>query len=87
MNRRGFLQAILSSATAPYVITTAGVLMPVKKLLVPDLTETSLEELLLKIAAYRDDRGIPIAIKPTEFFYRQYGYEITNDGLVRLVNS
>lgn len=33
MNRRGFLQAILASATAPYVVTTAGVLMPVKRVI------------------------------------------------------
>ena len=32
MDRRGFLKAILAAGVAPYVITTAGVLMPVKKL-------------------------------------------------------
>lgn len=32
MNRRGFLQACLASATAPYVVTSAGVLMAVRKL-------------------------------------------------------
>lgn len=37
MNRRGFLQAILASGVAPYVCTAAGVLMPVKKLVVPAL--------------------------------------------------
>lgn len=31
MNRRSFLQTILASATAPYVVTTAGVLMPLGK--------------------------------------------------------
>lgn len=35
MNRRSFLQACLASATAPYVVTTAGVLMPVKSLWTP----------------------------------------------------
>ena len=37
MNRRGFLASILASATAPYVCTAAGVLMPVKKILAPTL--------------------------------------------------
>ena len=36
MNRRGFLQACLASATAPYVVTTAGVLMPVRNIIVAD---------------------------------------------------
>ena len=32
MNRRGFLQACLATATAPYVVTSSGVLMPVRTL-------------------------------------------------------
>ena len=32
MNRRSFMQAILSAGVAPYVSTMAGVLMPVKSL-------------------------------------------------------
>lgn len=32
MNRRGFLKAILAAGVAPYVVTTAGVLMPVRKI-------------------------------------------------------
>ncbi len=35
MNRRGFLQAILASAVAPWVITKAGVLMPGRGVTVP----------------------------------------------------
>lgn len=35
MNRRGFLKSILASGVAPYVVTTAGVLMPVRALAVP----------------------------------------------------
>lgn len=30
VDRRGFLKAILASGVAPYVVTTAGVLMPVR---------------------------------------------------------
>lgn len=32
MNRRGLLKAILAAGVAPYVVTTAGVLMPVRSL-------------------------------------------------------
>ena len=35
MNRRGFLQGILAAGVAPAVITTAGVLMPVRALWKP----------------------------------------------------
>src|SRR5580692_1685870 len=31
MNRRGFLQAVLAAGVAPYVVTTSGILMPVRK--------------------------------------------------------
>jgi hypothetical protein len=31
MNRRGFLKSILAAGVAPYVVTTAGVLMPVRR--------------------------------------------------------
>ena len=36
MNRRGFLGAILATGVAPYVVTAAGVLMPVRALWTPD---------------------------------------------------
>lgn len=35
MNRRRFLKSILAAGVAPYVVTTAGVLMPVHALAVP----------------------------------------------------
>jgi hypothetical protein len=44
MNRRGFLKGILASGVAPYVVTTAGVLMPVRKLLVPPVLYESWAE-------------------------------------------
>lgn len=31
MNRRGFLQSILVAGVAPYVITSSGVLMPIRQ--------------------------------------------------------
>lgn len=66
MNRRGFLQACLASATAPYVVTTAGVLMPVRKLLRPDLTEASLEAMIIEISRMTDARGLRIQVNPTK---------------------
>lgn len=38
MNRRGFLQAILAAGVAPWAITKAGVLMPVRKVIVPEIS-------------------------------------------------
>jgi hypothetical protein len=35
VNRRGFLKGILATGVAPYVVTTAGVLMPVSDLWKP----------------------------------------------------
>ena len=35
MNRRSFLKSILATGVAPYVVTTAGLLMPVKQLWTP----------------------------------------------------
>ena len=32
MNRRSFLQGILAAGVAPWIITTPGILMPVKKI-------------------------------------------------------
>lgn len=35
MNRRGFLKSILAAGIAPYVITTSGLLMPVRAIAMP----------------------------------------------------
>lgn len=32
MNRRGFMRSILAAGIAPYVVTAAGVLMPVRRI-------------------------------------------------------
>lgn len=42
MNRRGFLKGILAAGVAPYVVTTAGALMPAKKIV--SLSEAALED-------------------------------------------
>jgi hypothetical protein len=33
MNRRGFLKSILAAGVAPFIVTTAGVLMPARNIL------------------------------------------------------
>jgi hypothetical protein len=43
MNRRGFLQAILAAGVAPAVITTPGILMPVKQLWIPSSDLTAIQ--------------------------------------------
>lgn len=35
MNRRSFMKAILAAGVAPYVVTSAGVFMPVRGLIIP----------------------------------------------------
>ena len=42
MNRRGFLAGILASGVAPWVVTKAGVLMPVKKIVTPTFTRATI---------------------------------------------
>lgn len=51
MKRRGFLQACLAAATAPYVVTTAGVLMPVRKV-IPVLDSSFTVDEIRRIGAY-----------------------------------
>lgn len=43
MNRRGFMKAILAAGVAPYVVTSAGVLMPVRKI-------KTMEEIFLELS-------------------------------------
>ena len=66
MNRLGFLQSCLASATAPYVQTAAGVLMPVRKLIAPDLSERALEDMIIEVMNLTDDRGLYIQLLPTK---------------------
>lgn len=41
VDRRGFLKSILAAGVAPYVVTSAGVLMPVKKILAASAEEVA----------------------------------------------
>lgn len=42
MNRRSFMKGMLAACAAPYVVTSAGVLMPVRALAAPAATLTVL---------------------------------------------
>lgn len=65
MNRRGFLRTILASGVAPYVCTAAGVLMPVKKLVVP--VGFTLEELKRSVFVQRNPGDLVIIRKLIPF--------------------
>lgn len=68
MNRRGFLQAILAAGVAPAVIGS-GVLMPVRKLIMPDLVlwGTSTVEL---IQPFQREYNLELALSLDEFSRR-----------------
>lgn len=70
MNRRSFLQACLAAAAAPYVVTSAGVLMPVRSRDIWTLTESNLEAMLIEIGKLTDDRGLKIQILPRALVLR-----------------
>lgn len=50
VNRRNFMQAILAAGVAPYVVTTAGVLMPVRQIMAGPLPLDLAAEAFLKLA-------------------------------------
>lgn len=52
MNRRSFMKAILATATAPYVVTTAGILMPVKSIITQPL-----DLITMRLMAVEDSLG------------------------------
>lgn len=74
MNRRGFLKSILAAGAAPYVVTTAELLMPVRPLATPDVL--TIEKLRAAIDAMKAE---------TEKAYRNltiYGTVVWADGKV-----
>ncbi len=82
MNRRGFLQACLAAATAPYVSTAAGVLMPVRKVWTAnDLTESTLFQMLEEI--WRQGQSISGATALTSANFAR----VLRPGLVRLYEA
>ena len=52
MNRRSFMQSILSAGVAPYVVTTASVLMPVRKIVVLEGDDIIMEPLIRRYYAW-----------------------------------
>lgn len=76
MNRRGFLNGILAAATAPYVVTAAGVLMPVRKIALPEwgishlkqVGAPELQDQLNRYMADMMDRVMYAVVVPPELF-------------------
>lgn len=54
MNRRGFLKGILSAGVAPYVVTSAGVLMPVRSIALPEAGHVMVGQEILSIRLAQD---------------------------------
>ena len=81
MNRRHFLRGAVA---APFVITTPGILMPVRKLWTPQesLTEATLERMLVDLYTAKDARAIPLG----HWSFVQCGFrsEVQPDGSTRL---
>lgn len=75
MNRRGFLKGILAAGAAPYVVTTAGLLMPVRQIVVADLTEASLEQMVVDIYKRVNQGGFAAILRPgmEKIFSESYG--------------
>jgi len=67
MNRRGFLQAILAAGVAPFVVTTAGVLMPVTA---PRIYRTGLAFGMVQHSVAHQPIWIPACITVKELLIR-----------------
>ena len=67
MNRRGFLQGILAAGVAPFVVTTAGVLMPVTA---PRIYRTGLAFGMVQYAIANQPIWIPAVITVRELLIR-----------------
>ena len=62
MDRRGFMKSILATGVAPYVITTSGLLMPVKKILTPEFGITDFGSLTSLVnQSYQYGDGVDFA--------------------------
>lgn len=74
MDRRGFLKAILAAQIAPYVITTSGVLMPIRQRVVTapavDLSEAEIERLLTELWSIP---GPPLTMYGCRIARKKYG--------------
>lgn len=77
MNRRGFLKGILAAGVAPYVITTPGLLMPVRGILVP-AKEIILSTDIEAAVAYNEDAWKSLLM---------FGWALSRDGKVLSINE
>ena len=89
MNRRGFLQACLAASTAPYVLTTAGVLMPSTKVIT--LTDDALREAIQQIYRWVEDRSVVLykeagwnIVLPSEFRCSVISYHFQDRSLMKI---
>ena len=85
MNRRRFLQAILATGIAPFVVTTAGVLMPGTA---PRIYRTGLAFGMVQYAIANQPIWIPGNITVKELLVRStYDSEDTRQQVMRVLDS
>ena len=70
MNRRGFMQSILATGVAPWVVTTAGMLMPIRQIIAP---RNGIFFSPQGVVAYYHD-AITFAIDDDGFFQTRFCY-------------
>ena len=87
MNRRGFLQGILAAGIAPFVVTTAGVLMPVRKIITPQLL-FSVSDYFMQSGGFTLNQPVTQYIGVKELLVRStYDSEDTRRQVRRVLNS
>jgi len=87
MNRRSFMQSILAAGVAPYVCTTAGVLMPGRGIFVPRAyivyTENGIDwialDSMLHIKHGRLIESGSVVVGPNQGFYHDGDLELGKD--------
>jgi hypothetical protein len=92
ISRRGFLGAILASGIAP-AVGTAGILMPVKKIIVPELVlpELVTQEVYVEAWGLQIERPNPMAYIATDdgriHNAKHYNRRLSNDELRAVTES
>lgn len=75
MNRRHFMQSILAAGVAPWVVTTAGVLMPVRK-----IVESAVAKWKHVVVGY----GPHEVVLPASYIGKQYIIKNEGKGVLRI---
>lgn len=85
MDRRGFLKGILAAGVAPYVITTPGLLMPVRGILVPSFHKTQGSVRWVSIVERMDEfvkltKPLYVVLQPSEHYladgFERAGFDV-----------